>query len=285
LTLNISEPRNAAAAPANELAARTIGWRFGVLLKRRIRADNGAPTTVPGTALATTVLSTPIKTQAFLRNLPLFRELAEEEIDRVAAGTRELRVKRSDVLFRKGDSSRGFHIVVYGQVKLLFVTEQGVEKVIEIMGPGQSFGEAIMFMDKPYPVAAEALVDSMLLHVSRDVVFEEIDRDAQFARRMIAGLSRRLHHLISDVEFYSLRSATQRVIGYLLRADTEQGEQAGFSAVVMLPASKAVIASRLNITPEHFSRILHELTEAGLIEVAGRSVRVPDMDRLKTYDA
>jgi CRP-like cAMP-binding protein len=230
------------------------------------------------------VLSTPIKTQAFLRNLPLFRELAEEEIDRIAAGSRELRVRRSDVLFQKGDLSRGFHIVVYGQVKLLFVTPQGDEKVIEIMGPGQSFGEAIMFTDKPYPVTAQALVDSMLLHVSRDVVFDEIDRDPRFARRMIAGLSQRLHHLISDVEFYSLRSATQRVIGYLLRADSDHGEQAGNSTVVTLPASKAVIASRLNITPEHFSRTLHELSEAGLIEVAGRSVRVPDLEKLKAYE-
>jgi len=230
------------------------------------------------------VLSTPIKTQAFLRNLPLFRELAEEEIDRIAAGSRELRVRRSDVLFQKGDPSRGFHIVVYGQVKLLFVTPQGDEKVIEIMGPGQSFGEAIMFMDKPYPVTAQALVDSMLLHVSRDVVFDEIDRDPRFARRMIAGLSLRLHHLISDVEFYSLRSATQRVIGYLLRADSDHGEQVENSMVVTLPASKAVIASRLNITPEHFSRTLHELSEAGLIEVAGRSVRVPDLEKLKAYE-
>jgi CRP-like cAMP-binding protein len=230
------------------------------------------------------VLSTPIKTQAFLRNLPLFRELAEEEIDRIAVGSRELRVRRSDVLFQKGDLSRGFHIVVYGQVKLLFVTPQGDEKVIEIMGPGQSFGEAIMFTDRPYPVTAQALVDSMLLHVSRDVVFDEIDRDPRFARRMIAGLSQRLHHLISDVEFYSLRSATQRVIGYLLRADSDHGEQAGNSMVVTLPASKAVIASRLNITPEHFSRTLHELSEAGLIEVAGRSVRVPDLEKLKAYE-
>ncbi|HEX4984571.1 MAG TPA: Crp/Fnr family transcriptional regulator [Burkholderiales bacterium] len=230
------------------------------------------------------MLSTPIKTQAFLRNLPLFRELAQEEIDRVAAGTRELRVRRSDVLFQKGDPSRGFHIVVYGQVKLLFVTPQGDEKVIEIMGPGQSFGEAVMFTDKPYPVAAQALVDSMLLHVSRDVVFEEIDRDPQFARRMIAGLSRRLHHLISDVEFYSMRSATQRVIGYLLRSDADQAEPAGFSMVVTLPASKSVIASRLNITPEHFSRTLHELSQAGLIEVAGRDIKVPDVERLRTYE-
>jgi len=228
------------------------------------------------------VLSTPLKTQAFLRNLPLFRELAPEEIDRVSTGTRELRVKRGDILFQKGDPTRGFYIVVYGQVKLLFITPNGDEKVIEIMGPGQSFGEALMFMEKPYVVTAHALADSMLLHVSKEVVFEEIDRDPKFARRMIAGLSRRLHHLISDVESYSLRSATQRVIGYLLQPDHDDDE-AHSRTIVTLPASKSVIASRLNITPEHFSRILHELTEAQLIEVTGRTMRILEMEKLRTY--
>jgi CRP-like cAMP-binding protein len=231
----------------------------------------------------TAVLTVPLKTQAFLRNLPLFRELAPEEIDRVSVGTRELRVRRGDILFQKGDPTRGFYIVVYGQVKLLFITPNGDEKVIEIMGPGQSFGEALMFMEKPYVVTAHALADSMLLHVSKEVVFEEIDRDPKFARRMIAGLSRRLHHLISDVESYSLRSATQRVIGYLLQPDNDHDEARG-RTVVTLPASKSVIASRLNITPEHFSRILHELTEAQLIEVTGRTVRILYMEKLRTYE-
>jgi CRP-like cAMP-binding protein len=123
----------------------------------------------------------------------------------------------------------------------------------------------------------------MLLHVSKEVVFEEIDRDPKFARRMIAGLSRRLHHLISDVESYSLRSATQRVIGYLLQPDHDDDEAHG-RTMVTLPAAKSVIASRLNITPEHFSRILHELTEAQLIEVTGRTVRILDMEKLRTYE-
>ena len=50
---------------------------------------------------------------------------------------------------------------------------------------------------------------------------------------------------------------------------------------VELSAGKSVIASRLNMTPEHFSRILHDLSAAGLIAVEGRSVRVLDLERLR----
>jgi CRP-like cAMP-binding protein len=137
-------------------------------------------------------------------------------------------------------------------------------------------------LEKPYIVSAQALADSLLLHVSKQAVFDELERDPKFARKMLAGLSRRLHGLISDLEAYSLRSGTQRVIGYLLR---EEASEEGCAAPrpVTLPASKAIIASRLNLTPEHFSRILHELAEEGLIEVSGREIRMRDIDKLRAY--
>lgn len=223
-----------------------------------------------------------IKTQAFLANLPLFKELAPAEIDRIAAGTTELHVPRGEILFNKGDACIGFHLVIYGQVKLSFVTPQGNEKVVEIIGPGYSFGEALMFMDKPYIVMAQTLADSLLLHVSKQAVFDGLEHDPGFAKRMLAGLSRRLHGLITDVESYSLQSGTQRVIGYLLRHDVDQASPAG-QYTVTLPTSKAIVASRLNLTPEHFSRILHDLTAAGLIDVEGREVKIADATKLRNY--
>ncbi len=223
-----------------------------------------------------------IKTQAFLANLPLFKELAPADIDRIAAGTAELHAPRGEILFNKGDPCAGFHFVIYGQVKLSFVTPHGSEKVVEIVGPGYSFGEALMFMDKPYIVMAQTLADSLLLHVSKHVVFEGLERDPEFAKRMLAGLSRRLHGLISDVESYSMQSGTQRVIGYLLRQD-EHLASAAESYSVTLPTSKAIVASRLNLTPEHFSRILHELAEAGLISVEGREVAIREVAKLRGF--
>jgi CRP-like cAMP-binding protein len=228
------------------------------------------------------VSRTNITTQAFLSRLPLFEELASDEIDRIAAGTTELHVPRGEIVVNRGDPCVGFHLVVYGQVKLAFLSAQGGEKVVEIVTPGFSFGEALMFMGKPYIVMAQTLADSLLLHVSKKVVFDEIDRDPTFARKMLAGLSRRLHGLISDVESYSMQSGTERVIGYLLRQD-EQSAQSNDPYVLTLPTSKAVVASRLNVTPEHFSRILHDLSERGLINVEGREIRILDAAKLRDY--
>ena len=222
-----------------------------------------------------------INIEALLAHVPLFNGLEKDEIARIARGTREINAQRGDILFHKGDVSTGFHLIVYGQVKLAFTSADGNEKVVDILYPGKSFGEAVMFMDKPYMVFAQALSDSLLLHISKSVILDELERDPKLGRKMIASLSMRLHHLITDVESYSLHSGRQRIIGYLLRDNAENDVA---SLVVTLPTNKGVIASRLNLTQEHFSRILHELSENGLIVVAGRKITIPDVEKLRGYD-
>lgn len=220
---------------------------------------------------------------ALLGRLPLFSALTPEQIARVAAGAREKQLAKGEMLFQKGDPPRGFFVVVTGQIKLALPSAQGHEKVVEIIGPQQSFGEAVMFMDRPFPVFAEALLDSQLLHIGKDVVFDLIDTDPSFSRRMLAGLSMRLHSLIADVESYTLRSSGQRLIGYLLQ-HSPNGNEAGNRIEIKLPTSKHILASRLNLTPETLSRILHELAASGLIEVHGRTITIPDLRRLRSHD-
>ena len=223
----------------------------------------------------------PINIEALLTHIPLFNGLASEEISRIARSTREIHAGKGDILFHKGDTSTGFHLIVYGQVKLAFTSAQGGEKVVDILGQGHSFGEAVMFMDKPYMVYAQALSDSRLLHISKSVILDELEKDPRLGRKMIAGLSIKLHHLITDVESYSLHSGRQRIIGYLLRDNLDSDEK---SLSVTLPTNKGVIASRLNLTQEHFSRILHELSEKGLIVVDGRKIGIPDVEKLRCHD-
>ena len=218
---------------------------------------------------------------ALLSHVPLFSGLDTGEIARIARGTREIHVAKGDILFHKGDSPTGFYLVVYGQVKLAISSSQGSEKVVDILSQGQTFGEAVMFMERPYMVYAQALKDSQLLLIAKNAILDELEKDPKLGRKMIASLSMRLHHLITDVEAYSLHSGRQRIIGYLLRETTDTDDAA---LTITLPTSKGVIASRLNLTQEHFSRILHELTEAGLIVVEGRRITIPDVPKLRAYD-
>lgn len=219
---------------------------------------------------------------AVLRRLPMLQEVSAEQIGHLANTTREKRLQKGEMLFQKGDPTKGFFVVVFGQIKLAFSSAQGNEKVVDILGPQQTFGEAVMFMDRPYPVFAQALADTLLLHVSRSAVFELLERDLSFARHMLAGLSMKLHSLIHDVESYSLRSSAQRLIGYLLQQCGDRDVAEG-SVECDLPASKQVLASRLNLTPETFSRILHDLSSSDLITVQGRHIVIHDLKRLREH--
>jgi len=225
----------------------------------------------------------PFNIEALLTHVPLFNGLAPEEIARIARSTREIHANKGDILFHKGDPCNGFHLLVYGQIKLAFTSSQGTEKVVEILSQGQSFGEALMFLEKPYIVFAQALTDAMLLHVSKAAVFEELQRDHNLCRKMLAGMAMRLHELMSDVESYSLHSGKQRIIGYLLR-ELPEAEMNATKVAITLPTNKGVIASRLNLTQEHFSRILHELTELGLIVVEGRKIHIPSVANLRKHE-
>lgn len=230
----------------------------------------------------------PVPVEDLLEHLPMLEALQPAQRAELAAHTRQLRVAKGDTLFHRGDPALGMYVVVYGSIKLMFVGANGVEKIIDVCGPGQSFGEAVMFLGKPHVVTATALADSLLLLIPRDVLFERVDSDPGFARAMIGGLARRLHELVADVEWLLTRSGAERVIGFLLRdcgvpEEAPPSTGAPISVDIELPMAKGVIASRLNLTQEHFSRILHELTAAGLIEVHGRQIAVRDLERLRRF--
>lgn len=187
------------------------------------------------------------------------------------------------LFFRYGDPCEEFHVVVSGQVKLFVISPAGQEKVIELLGPGHSFAEALMFTDQRYILNADALASSEVLTVSKQAILAEIRRDPRFSLRMLAGISRRLHSLVNDVEAGALHSGMQRVIGYLLRENDVHECAIGEVFTVSLPVSKGIIASRLSLTPEYFSKVLHDLEAERLIKIDKRDIHIIDAARLKHY--
>jgi CRP-like cAMP-binding protein len=226
------------------------------------------------------MLKQAIRISEFLRSLPLFEALDDTALGRLEAGTTAVDVPKGTVLLRRGDACSGLYVVVFGQIKVSLQTPRGDEKVVDLLGRGHSFGEPAMFLDRAYRVTAEALDDSKVVHLPKTTVVAEIDRNAMFAHSVIVGLSERLYQLMGHIEGYTLRSGTQRVIAYLLNQLPERAH--GAEPCITLPTRKGIIASQLNLTQEHFSRILHDLTANGLIEVRGRVVQILDMRELRS---
>jgi CRP/FNR family transcriptional regulator, dissimilatory nitrate respiration regulator len=176
-----------------------------------------------------------IAPEVFLAGLPLFKALDAATLARLAAATTRRALKRGETLFRKGDPATGMYVVVYGEIKLIATTPMRGPRLAGIVGPGHSLGEPVMFLERPAVVDAQAGSDALLLHLPKAAVFEEIERNPKFARRMIAGLSQRIERLVCELDRQALGSGSERFIDYLLRHG--RGQAGAF--VVTLPAAKA----------------------------------------------
>lgn len=241
-----------------------------------------------------------IDIKTLLSSVPLFNGIKPEELARLASATSEIHAIQGETLFRKNEACSGLYLLVYGRVKLVFSSAQGCEKILDILNAGSAFCEAAMLLGTNYQFYAQTLSASLLLHVSKARIMEALGNDPTFARNVIDSLSHRLFERTADIGFFSLHTGRQRVIHYLLRELSGAEKQAPWTScaddsrpngsfaersesafVIRLTTRKIDIASHLNLTQEHFSRILQELSECGLIVVDGRTIFVSDIDRLR----
>jgi CRP/FNR family transcriptional regulator, dissimilatory nitrate respiration regulator len=217
-----------------------------------------------------------------IREQPLFAALGDDQFERIERRTQVVTLDARQLLFQRGEPARNFYLVLEGSVKLALQSRAGDEKIVERVGPGQSFAEALMFMDAPmYPLAAIATDPSLVLAVPNAEYRAVLAESPPTCLRLLAELSRRLHGLVREIEELTLASATNRFVRHVL--DLAGSPPPGAAPVtITLPESKQMLASRLAIKPETLSRILRTLNDAGVVTVEGRSIHVPDLDRLRS---
>jgi CRP-like cAMP-binding protein len=215
-------------------------------------------------------------------DLVLLDGLSGEEVRQLARGATRFDALRGEVLFRQGEPCAGLLLLLDGQVKLAVHTARGHERVIELVGAPGSLGEMALLLKQPYRTTAEVISGSTLVALGTEAVLEQITHNTRFLRNLLREVCRRLNQRTRDLESCLLLTGRQRVIGFLL-TQPSNGDSLSDSAVVTLPAKKSIIASRLNLTQEHFSRILHDMQAGGLIEVRGRNIHLLDNARLSDF--
>jgi len=200
-----------------------------------------------------------------MRICPLFRDLTKEEFSGIVEQTTVCNLNMDDLLFRQQDPAKDFFVLVTGKIKLSLLSFEGTEKVVDIINPGVSFAEAVIFSGIPgYPVNATALAKSQVLRVNANAYMETLESSPKTCFKVMATLSLRLHNLIGEIDRLSLHNATYRLISFLLEGvPSEMNER----SVVNLSIPKHVVASRISVTPETLSRTLKRLCQDGLLEV------------------
>lgn len=215
----------------------------------------------------------------WLRRCYLFAALDDAQLRSVMASMQDVRLDEGRILFEHGQPADHFFLLLDGQIKLYRLSEEGDEKVIEIVRPGQTFAEAVMFMSgRVYPVNADALTNCRLLAFSNAAVKDVLRNSVDTCFKLMGDMSARLHRLLNEIDSLTLHNATYRLVSYLL---SELPQNVLQSPEIVLTTPKHIIASRLSIKPETFSRILTRLQRDGLIVVRGNSIVLADLERLR----
>jgi len=216
-----------------------------------------------------------------LRQNILFSALTKEQFSLISASSKSIQLKEGELLFEQKQAAKYFYLLETGDIKLYRLSADGAEKVIELIRAGQTFAEAVMFMHgSVYPVNAQALTDSRLIQVEMEMFRNLLEHSPQTNLKILGHMSRRLHGLVQEIDQLTLQNAKMRVVQFLLQA---LPTDATSPCQLKWDTPKTVLASRLSVRPETFSRILKQLTQEHLIKVDGKSIEITDIDRLKCY--
>ena len=211
-----------------------------------------------------------------LKQSHLFASLTELQLDRVYRHCRIFQLEVGQLLFSQGENVVYFYLVLSGKMKLYRVSPDGQEKIIEIVPPGEVFAEALMFMDQPYyPVSAAALMDTVVVGFDaknfKAMLWDSVDT----CLLLLGDMSFRLRKLVNEIDTLTLHSGTCRVANYFLQHAADDRE------CFDLDIAKSVIAARLSVKPETFSRIIKNLREQGIISIDGNKITIHNRQALK----
>ena len=217
-----------------------------------------------------------------LTDIALFKGLSGDQLRFLAADCYRRHAPKGQVVCDKGAVLDGFFAVREGRVKLAMLSKDGGERVVQIALAGETFGEGLGLVGQPSPVYAQTLCDSQLLFFRAERVRAALCRWPSLALLFLSQTCDRVHELYRDLEACCLHTALQRVAGYLLdRLQCVREQEGARAARISLPAGKAVVASRLNLTPETFSRELRHLSGQGVIGVEGGVLSILSVDLLR----
>lgn len=211
--------------------------------------------------------------------IPIFSALREDQLEKVLAAADRKKLQTGAILFEQGQTAEKFFMVSEGQIQLFRLSDEGDEKVIDIVHPGQVFAEAVMFMeDRRYPVNAVAIKDSEVIAFDNETFRKILRESVDTCFRLMAAMSQRLHIQLNEIDSLSLHNATYRLVHYLLKSIPDAN---GSRTEITLSYPKNILASRLSVKPETFSRIMSHLRRNNIIDVRGNQIIIRDIRSLR----
>ncbi len=198
----------------------------------------------------------------------LFSDVSGHEIDVLAKTSRRSRIAKGDAVFMQGDPASSIFILHEGIIKISRVNTDGRKLTIDLIEPGQFFGELCLAGEKERRSFAEAMVDSSFCELGKNDLKEFMHKKPDFALKLIKHIGDRrlaMENLLEDMAFMDVAA---RVVALLLKYAVK--------SIVKIPLTHQEIADLTGSTRVSVSRCIAKLRKDGLIETAGERIRVID---------
>lgn len=210
-----------------------------------------------------------------LENLPYFKGLSAEEVERIADKVTQLKFSDGEIIFLEGEPCEGLFVVKSGEVRIFKSSPEGREQVMLRARQGDSFNDVPIFDGGPNPASASAVADTIVYLIPKEVVLSTIG-DNPAAKAILKLFASRLRHLSLMVEDLSFRTVISRLAKLLLdQAVVEDGP----SPVKRL--TQAEMAAMVGSVRDVVGRALKHLEKSGLIKIKGARILVVRPDELR----
>ena len=217
---------------------------------------------------------------AGLKSHSLFTVMPDEMYAEFVAATQELVHDKNNVLFLQDEPAEWFYFIVSGWVKLFRETIDGEEAVLDVLTAGHIFGENAILDGGVHNAGAMAVEKTVLLRLPASLLKSAITKNHDVALGMLASISRQRRQQTQEIEKLNMQSASQRIGCFLLRLCKTTDIE---TASLHLPYDKSLIAARLGMQCETFSRALNKLRKETSITVKGSAVEIPSIRELSCF--
>jgi CRP/FNR family transcriptional regulator, cyclic AMP receptor protein len=222
-------------------------------------------------------------TIALLRAVPVFSELGEDELARVAEVAVPRQFVAGEVVFREGDESSTCYVVRNGRARAVREHPDGRSITLANFGPGDIFGELAMFDDERRSATIETLEDTEAIAILGGDMRRLLSEHAEIAVKLLASLGRRLRETNERLARQSFQTVQSRVASVLMQlvagAQSEGAEQDD----VLITSTQASLAQLAGSSRESASRFLAVLERAGIITQGRGKLVVHDPGALERY--
>lgn len=215
-----------------------------------------------------------------IRNLSLFKNCDDTFFKSITDNSQVKKCGKGQILFLHGDKADRFYIVKNGWVKLFRETLDGSQAIVDVFSTGHLFGETAIFENDLYPYSAEVAEAGEVISLPLSRLKTEIENNNKLALDMLSTMARYRRHQDQEIEHRTLQNASQRIGCFLLRLTPDKNSE---KIKINLPYDKMLVASRLGMQPETFSRALKKLKEKTGIKIIGATIEMDSLEQLATY--